>query len=109
MSKHYPWKSFHAATTLKLTANTTAQTLHSLTTKYAGAVNAVIQAESGPVRYAYGGYAPKAATGYRLDRFASLTLEGMDEMRNFRYIRGGATNAVLWTTYLFPDDAHARK
>ena len=106
---NYPWNDFQAATTLKLTAHTTAQTLTNLTTVYKAAVQAYIQVQTAPVRYGMGGYTPAATTGYFVDQNQTVTLQGWDEMRNFLYIRGGATNAVLWCTYKFPKGSHSRK
>jgi hypothetical protein len=109
MSKYYPWKSFHAATTQVLTATTTAATLTNLTTTYAGAVNAVIEPVNAAIRYAYGGYTPLALTGCYLSHRERITLEGPDEMRYFKFRRAGTTSTPVMVTYKFPDDAHSRK
>lgn len=108
MAHNYPWLDLQAATTLKLTANTTVATLHSLPTKYACAIRADIQVETAPIRVAFGGYTPAAGTGHRYDQLERFTLTGWDEMKHFRYIRGGATNAVIWVTLKSQKGTHPR-
>lgn len=108
MSKYAPYNYFFAATTAKIESNTTVATLTGIDSTYAGAVQAVIQVETAPVRYAYGGYSPGGATGYRADKWAFITLYGSDEMKNFRHIRDGATDCILWVTYKFPPGTHSR-
>jgi hypothetical protein len=108
MSKYYPWKSFHAATTQVLTVNTTVATLTAITTTYGAAVNAIIEPLGAAIRYGYGGYTPQALTGHYLAKRERLVLEGPDEMVYFRF-RRAETSTRLMVTYLFPDDSHSRK
>ena len=108
MRHFYPWEDFQAATTIKLAATETVATLSNLDTKYVAAVNALIHVDAGPVRVGYGGYTPNTTTGHLIDRNDSFTLKGWDEMKYFRYIRGGGTDAVMWVTYKYPKGAHPR-
>ena len=98
----YPWLDFDAATTIKVESNTTAQTLASIDTHYAGAVRADIFVDVAPVRYGFN-YTPALTTGHRADKYDKVTLYGRGEMEKFRHIRGGSTSdAYLFITYKFP-------
>lgn len=104
----YPWLDLQAATTFQLTASQTVATLTALDTLWSGAVQAFITISAAPVRYAFGGYTPTATSGHWIDQKESIVLQGWDEMKYFRYIRSGGTNAVLWCTYKYPKGDHPR-
>ncbi len=103
---YFGYPDFQTATTFRLVANSTVQTIPDLTTHYLAAVQAFVQVFGDPgIRYGFG-LTPAATTGFIGADGDSFSLEGHDEMEQFRFIRAGATNATLMVSMAYPSGCH---
>ena len=101
MSQKTPYLDLDAATTLAINSVTTAATLAGLDTTYAKAIRCDLYADISSIRYGFN-YTPSASVGHKLAGGSSLTLYGYGEMKKFQHITGGATDAVIYATYKYP-------
>jgi len=63
------------------------------------AKKAVITIETAQVRYRYDGIAPTSSEGHLLNPFSVIVILGSINIRNFRIIRVGSTNATIRCSY----------
>jgi len=59
----------------------------------------VMTCETAPLRYRYDGVDPTATEGHRLVEGEVIELVGINNIRKFRAIREGTTDAILKVTY----------
>ena len=59
-----------------------------------------ITVETAQCRYQFDGTDPDSTTGHLLSPTQSLILEGYSQMNNIKFIRTGATSAILQVSYL---------
>jgi hypothetical protein len=79
----------------QLTVSTTAVAL----TVPAGATRAVCQVVAQPIRYRMDGTAPTSLIGYPAVATTVIEVNGMDNIKAFRAIRSGGTDATLEILY----------
>jgi len=60
---------------------------------------ASITCENAPIRFRTDGQDPTASEGHLLNPGDSTTIEGYDDIKNFRAIRTGASDGTLRVTY----------
>ena len=58
-----------------------------------------ITCETAQCRFRYDGTAPTSSVGHPLNPFDQIYIEGLPNMKNFKAIRTGSTNALLRCTF----------
>jgi len=89
------------AVTITLTGVSSAVNITSLTTTYFNndTVQAFVTCESAAARFFYDGSAPTTDVGHLLNNGDNLTLEGLNELLNFRVCPDTTSDSKLVVTY----------
>ena len=83
---------------LGFTTSETRKTI-SGTTQTVSAVEALITVESNPIRYTMDGTTPTSLVGHLLTDGDNITVSGMGNIKRFKMIRSGASDATVKVTY----------
>lgn len=86
----------------ELTVSNSVKTLTStkyLDTDGENATRAIITIQDAQIRYMYNGDTPTASLGHVVNPFDTITLLGSQNIRNFKAIRKGSTDAKISCTY----------